>query len=80
MNIRRLKLKYLFVFMAVTFLGMGPVAEGEVFQAKADLLNSEGNSVGTVILEENPSGGVALQASLSNLPEGEHAFHIHGMA
>jgi Cu-Zn family superoxide dismutase len=45
-------------------------------QARADLQNATGSSVGTVTLTETPHG-VLLHATLTGLPEGTHAFHIH---
>ncbi|HXJ16766.1 MAG TPA: superoxide dismutase family protein [Candidatus Polarisedimenticolia bacterium] len=44
--------------------------------AHADLVNSEGKSVGTATLMP-ADGGVHITANLSNLPPGTHAFHIH---
>jgi Cu-Zn family superoxide dismutase len=45
-------------------------------KAKADLANAEGRPVGSVTLVETPHG-VLMHATLSGLPEGTHAFHIH---
>ena len=45
--------------------------------AKAVLQNPDGKEVGTVTLTAVPSG-VLLDADLTGLPEGTHAFHIHG--
>lgn len=44
--------------------------------ARAELMNVKGEAVGTVQLTETPAG-VLLHATLSNLPPGAHAFHIH---
>lgn len=44
--------------------------------AKAELKDSKGLSLGTADLEQTPQG-VLLVASLSHLPPGTHAFHIH---
>ncbi len=44
--------------------------------ARADLKTAKGDSVGTVQLTETPAG-VLLHGTLSNLPAGTHAFHIH---
>ncbi len=46
--------------------------------AKAVLKNPEGMEVGTVTLTAVPSG-VLLDANFTALPEGTHAFHIHGV-
>jgi Cu-Zn family superoxide dismutase len=45
-------------------------------QAEAVMINTEGLEVGTAQLHQT-SNGVKIQVKLENLPEGEHAFHIH---
>lgn len=45
--------------------------------AKAVLMDPDGKEVGTVTLTAVPTG-VLLDAELTALPEGTHAFHIHG--
>lgn len=50
---------------------------GAAETATAVLKNPEGNDVGTVTLTAVPTG-VLLDAELTGLPEGTHAFHIHG--
>jgi Cu-Zn family superoxide dismutase len=52
----------------------GTVAQSPA--ARAELKNVKGEAVGTVQLTETPAG-VLLHATLSNLPPGAHAFHIH---
>ena len=44
--------------------------------AYAEMLNPDGESVGGIKLRQTPNG-VLLHATLENLPEGAHAFHIH---
>jgi superoxide dismutase, Cu-Zn family len=66
-----------------------PVALGFVFvcastaapaqapqQAEATFHNQQGQEVGTAILTQTASG-VLIEIELSNVPEGEHGFHIH---
>jgi Cu-Zn family superoxide dismutase len=47
-------------------------------QATATLMDPDGNEVGTVTLTAAPSG-VLLDADLTALPPGDHAFHIHAI-
>lgn len=44
--------------------------------AKASLKDAKGQSLGDVTLEQTPHG-VLIKGSLSNLPAGAHAIHIH---
>jgi Cu-Zn family superoxide dismutase len=44
--------------------------------AKAALQDAKGQPVGDVILEQTPHG-VLIRGTLSNLPAGVHAIHIH---
>ncbi len=46
--------------------------------AKADLINSKGEPVGTAKLKETPKG-VSLTLQVSNLPPGAHGFHLHAV-
>jgi Cu-Zn family superoxide dismutase len=46
--------------------------------ARAQLRNAEGRAVGTATLKQVKSG-VQISLSVSNLPAGTHAFHIHAV-
>jgi Cu-Zn family superoxide dismutase len=46
--------------------------------AKADLINSKGEPIGTAKLKETPKG-VSLTIEVSKLPPGAHGFHIHAV-
>jgi Cu-Zn family superoxide dismutase len=47
-------------------------------KAKADLLNTKGEPVGTATFTEK-ANGVQLDLKVSNLPPGLHGFHIHSV-
>src|SRR5512142_688206 len=47
-------------------------------EAKADMINAEGKTVGTVTLKDTRHGTL-LHAKLDGLPPGEHAFHVHAV-
>lgn len=45
-------------------------------EAQAVLMDADGNEVGTVSFTQTPNG-VLIRAGLTNVPAGEHGFHIH---
>ena len=47
-------------------------------QARATMVNANGETVGTVMLSETPHGTL-LHATFENLPAGAHAFHVHAV-
>jgi len=51
---------------------------GEGPTATAEMKTPDGKSVGTVELEEMPTG-LLITARLENLPEGTHGFHLHAV-
>ena len=51
---------------------------GAAEQASAAMKNARGDSVGTVTLRAVPHGTL-LHATLTNLPAGAHAFHVHAV-
>jgi Cu-Zn family superoxide dismutase len=45
-------------------------------QAQSTIRDRDGNTVGTAVLRQTPTG-VLLHAKLTNVPPGVHGFHIH---
>jgi superoxide dismutase, Cu-Zn family len=61
-----------FIFVCAS---TGALAEAPQ-QAEATLHNQQGQEVGRATLTQT-SSGVLIEMELSNIPEGEHGFHIH---
>lgn len=49
----------------------------EVESVTVDMLNNDGDQVGTAVFEETLEGGVTLNLNLEGLPAGEYGMHIH---
>lgn len=56
--------------------GTSAAAEAQAQSASAELLNSDGKAIGNVALSEMAQG-MRIFAEASDLPPGQHAFHIH---
>ncbi|GGE35267.1 superoxide dismutase [Cu-Zn] [Agaricicola taiwanensis] len=67
-----------FIMMATAAWGQTPAPDSAVTtgKASAEFINLDGKSIGQAELMET-KGGVVIQMSVSGIPEGEHAFHIH---
>lgn len=69
------------MILAVLALLAGPgihsAAAQEALTARAMLQAPDGTRAGTVRLTQTPHYGVLLDIEVTNLPAGEHGFHIH---
>jgi Cu-Zn family superoxide dismutase len=54
------------------------VAAQMAAQAKADIKNAQGQSIGSATLTETPHG-ILMSVALTNAPAGPHAFHLHAV-
>lgn len=63
------------VFAAAFTVGLASQSEA---QAKADVKDAKGQSIGSATLTETPHG-VLLSVALSGAPAGPHAFHLHAV-
>ena len=61
---------------AVGWLAFGVVADAS--SARAQLKNTAGEKVGEVSLQDT-ADGVKVSASFIDLPQGQHAFHLHAV-
>jgi Cu-Zn family superoxide dismutase len=62
------------VGFALALVTTGSVLAAE--SAKATFKDTKGKEIGSATLTQTPNG-VLIDVDVSNLPEGEHAFHIH---
>lgn len=75
MSLPRLNVRHL---LAVAILLVPPAifAQSAPQSAHADIINSQGQKIGAATLTQT-GGGVQIQATVSQLPPGTHAMHIH---
>ena len=64
--------------MVIGILGCLSLFCRAAWAAKAEIVNTEGQSIGSAILEED-AGGVKIILNASHLTPGEHAIHIHNI-
>ena len=66
------------ITVALSF-SMAFSASAKKMTVKVQMNDGQGKSVGTATLSPAPKG-VKIQLNLMNLPAGEHAIHVHGVA
>jgi superoxide dismutase, Cu-Zn family len=64
------------VLLILLFLLIHTANAGAQNQARADIKNAEGKSVGTASLRETKDG-VVITVNVKGLPQGLHAVHVH---
>lgn len=63
---------------ALPLCALATLAQGQDRQGfRANVMDRDGNSVGSVDLEPTDSGVMLLSMSFTGLPEGVHAVHLH---
>ncbi len=63
--------------IAAAFLVGKPTAAEDPAQAHATFVDGQNENIGQAVLTQTPNG-VLIEAHVSGLSAGEHAFHIHG--
>ncbi|MCL3881087.1 superoxide dismutase family protein [Marivita sp. GX14005] len=66
-----------FLAAALAVLPALPLAAQESEIAAADVENRDGTSIGTVTVTSQPSGHALVILALTDIPEGDHAVHLH---
>lgn len=64
--------------MMIAVLGFLSLFCRAAFAAKADLVNAQGQQIGSALLAEEGTG-VRISLTASHLSPGEHAIHIHNL-
>jgi superoxide dismutase, Cu-Zn family len=75
MSLQHLGIRHLLA-LAVCLLAAAAFQHAAAQTAHADFLNAQGQKIGSATLTQT-SGGVQITATVSGLPAGTHAMHIH---
>ena len=78
MNTKRDILALAVVLLILLFLLIHRANAGAQDQARADIQNAEGKSIGTASLRETKDG-VVMTVNVKGLPQGLHAVHVHSV-
>ena len=70
--------KAMFVSMFVLAVVLTNAPQVQAQEAKAEVINTQGESIGTVMFTQVDQG-VKVTADLHSLPPGTHSFHVHQM-
>ncbi len=67
-------MKYIVIAALTVNLAAAPAIAAE---ATAQISDIEGNELGAVVIRDTPSGMTVVNMELSDIPEGQHAVHLH---
>ena len=65
------------LFTATALAGLLAVSATSAAEVTADVSDRDGNRLGAVRVVDTPSGLALATVTLTNLPEGVHAIHLH---
>ena len=70
-------MRYAIKAVLVAVLAAGASGAGAAAHAVAELVDAEGNAIGTARIEQAPHG-VLMLVEVTGLPPGAHGIHLHG--
>jgi len=78
-NLKPMRIQNAVAITVALSFSMAFSASAKKMTVKVQMNDGQGKSVGTATLSPAPKG-VKIQLNLMNLPAGEHAIHVHGVA
>lgn len=66
--------RYLLGVLSIGLIGLAPAFSNQ--SAKANFLNSMGETIGQSVLTQT-NQGILIKSHITKLPEGWHGFHVH---
>jgi len=70
---------FILVLSGAVVFGQESQKHGTAKPVAVDIVNAQGQSVGTAVLSDSPQG-VKIKLDIKNLPPGPHLMHIHEFA
>ncbi len=77
---RSVMISGLVLLLALALLGAAPTAGAVGERATGTLVNSAGQEIGTVELQQTTATNVSITVQYGNIPAGEHGIHFHAVS